>query len=136
MKRQVAYYFALIFILAAVSAHAGDIALLKQKLVDARSALFTMLENVDKRDAAQQKLVKDTANAVSAVLADMKAPEGKEALFKELVATWKAFKKTREEELVPRILERKQLEAEHIATGIQNERFLKMINLCEELEKK
>ncbi len=135
MKRQVANGVALFFILASASAHAGDIALLKQKLVDARSALFTMLENVDKRDAAQQKLVKDTANAVSAVLADMKSPAGKEALFKELVATWKAFKKTREEELVPRILERKQLEAEHIATGIQNERFLKMINLCEELEK-
>ncbi len=136
MKKLVAYCFALFIMLAAVSAHAGDIALLKQKLVDARCALFTMLENVEKRDAAQQKLVKDTADAVSVVLADMKAPVGKEALFKELVATWKAFKKTREEELVPSILERKQLEAEHIATGIQNERFLKMINLCEELEKK
>ena len=136
MKKQAIGFLVLFFVFVAVLAHAGEVAILKQKLVDARYALWVMLDNGDKRGVDQQKLVKDTADAVSAMLASMKAPKGKETQFKELVETWKAFKKTREEELVPLILAKgKQKEAETVATGIQNGRFKKMMDLCDELAK-
>lgn len=119
----------------AVSAHAGEFGDLKKKINDARESLVTMVKNKDKRGADQQKLVKDTADAVSATLAKIKAPAAKEAKFKELVATWNAFKETREGELVPLLLAGKQEEAEKLAGGVQKERFKKVNDLCDELEK-
>lgn len=136
MKKQVVGFLVPFFVLIAVLAHAGEFAVLKQKLVDARYSLWIMLDNVEKRGVDQQKRVKDTADAVSAMLGTMKAPAGKETQFKELTETWKTFKITREEELVPLILAKgKQKEAEKVATGIQNERFKKIMDLCEALDK-
>ncbi len=116
------------------SAVAGDFDELRTKLSSARETLVTMMLNKDKRGADQQKLVKDTADAVSAHLAKIKAPPGKEAKFKELVETWSAFKHTRETELVPAILAGKDDEAKRIAGGIQKERITKCQTLTSELE--
>lgn len=125
----------LFIVIVALSAYAGEIAELKNKMINARQSLYILLNDATRRGADQQKLVKDTADAVSAMAAAMKAPAGKEAKFKELVMTWKAFNKTREEELVPLILSGKQKEAEKLATGVQYERFKKMMALCDDLEK-
>jgi hypothetical protein len=111
------------------SAHANDFGDLRPQLSAARESLITLLVNKDKRGADQQKIVKDSADAVSAHLARIKAPAGKEAQFKELVDTWNAFKKTREAELVPAILAGKDDEARKLAGGIQKER----ITRCQEL---
>lgn len=127
--------FMLLSVFIASAAHAGEFAVLKQKMLEARYSLYIMLDNGDKRGPDQQKRVQETSDAVSAMLSGMKAPAGREAQFKELDSTWKAFKKTREEELVPLILARKQKEAEEIATGVQNDRFKKMMDLCDALEK-
>lgn len=127
--------FMLLSVFIAFAAHAGEFAVLKQKMLEARYSLYIMLDNGDKRGPDQQKRVQETSDAVSAMLSGMKAPAGREAQFKELDSTWKAFKKTREEELVPLILARKQKEAEEIATGVQNDRFKKMMDLCDALEK-
>lgn len=127
--------FMLLSVFIASAAHAGEFAVLKQKMLEARYTLYIMLDNGDKRGPDQQKRVQETSDAVSAMLSGMKAPAGREAQFKELDSTWKAFKKTREEELVPLILARKQKEAEEIATGVQNDRFKKMMDLCDALEK-
>jgi hypothetical protein len=135
MNKPNCYIFILLSVFIAFPAYAGEVEALKQKMLEARYSLYIMLDNGDKRGPDQQKRVKETADAVSAMLAGMKAPAGKEAQFKELDATWKAFKKTREEELVPLILARKQKEAEAVATGVQNDRFKKMMDLCDELEK-
>lgn len=116
------------------TALAGDFDELRTKLSAARESLVTMLLNKDKRGADQQKLVKDTADAVSAHLARIKAPAGKEAQFKELVETWNAFKHTRETALVPAILAGKDDEAKKIAGGIQKERITKCQTLTSELE--
>jgi hypothetical protein len=113
---------------------AGDFEDLRTKLSAARESLVAMMLNKDKRGADQQKLVKDTADAVSAHLAKIKAPAGKEAKFKELVETWAAFKQTREAELVPAILAGKDDEAKKIAGGIQKERITKCQTLTSELE--
>ncbi len=111
------------------AAHANEFGDLRAKLSAARESLITLLVNKDKRGADHQKVVKDTADAVSAHLAKLKAPAGKEAQFKELVETWNAFKKTREVDLVPAILAGKDDEARKIAGGIQKERITK----CQEL---
>ena len=117
------------------SLYAGDFADLRTKVMEARDSLVTLVKNKDKRDAAQQKLVKDTANAVSAKIATMKAPAGKESAFAEMSKNWADFKKTREEKLVPLILAGKQEEGKKIAMGIQKVRLTKVLTLCDELDK-
>jgi len=114
-------------------AFANEFTDLRSQLSAARESLVTMMVNKDKRGSDQQKLVKNTADAVSAALAKVKAPAGKEAQFKELVETWNAFKKTREAELVPAILAGKDDEAKKLAGGIQKERITKCQQLVGEL---
>lgn len=114
-------------------AHANDFKDLRAKMTAARESLITMTTDKTKRGPDQQKLVKDTADAVSAAITKLKAPAGKEAQFKEMVDTWNAFKKTRETELVPLILAGKDDDALKIAGGIQKERFGKCLSLVGEL---
>ena len=114
-------------------AAANEFSDLRGKLSAARESLVTMLVNKDKRGTDHQKVVKDTADAVSAHLAKLKAPAGKEAQMKELVDTWNAFKKTREVELVPAILAGKEDEAKKLAGGVQKERITKCQQLVGEL---
>lgn len=118
----------------AFTAQAGEFDELRTKLSAARESLITMMLHKDKRGPEQQKLVKDTADAVSAQLAKMKAPAGKEAQFNELKEAWAAFKKTRETELVPAILKGDDEKAKKIAGGIQKERITKCQKLTSELD--
>ena len=60
-------------------------------------------------------MVNDSADAVSAKLAIMKAPAGKDAQLND----------TREKELVPAILKGNDDEAKKIAGGVQKERYTK-----------
>lgn len=134
MKKLVSLLFvALIGLTASQSAFANEFSDLRTKLSAARESLVTMLTNKDKRGADQQKIVKETADAVSAHLAKLKAPAGKEAQFKTLVENWNAFKKTREDDLVPAILAGKDDEARKIAGGIQKERITKCQEMVGEL---
>lgn len=134
MKKLLALLFtAFITLSASQWALANEFTDLRSQLSAARESLVTMMVNKDKRGADQQKLVKNTADAVSAALAKVKAPAGKEAQFKELVETWNAFKKTREVELVPAILAGKDDEAKKLAGGIQKERITKCQQLVGEL---
>jgi hypothetical protein len=134
MKKLISFLFvALIGLTASQSAFANEFSDLRTKLSAARESLVTMLTNKDKRGADQQKIVKETADAVSAHLAKLKAPAGKEAQFKTLVENWNAFKKTREDDLVPAILAGKDDEARKIAGGIQKERITKCQEMVGEL---
>lgn len=135
MRQLIALLVISIFAITAAPTFAGGFGDLKGKINESRDSLVTMLKNKDKRGADQQKLVKDTANAVSDMLGKMKAPAGKDAKFKELADTWSAFKKSREDELVPMILAGKQEDAEKLAGGVQKERFQKIMALCDELAK-
>lgn len=119
--------------LTASAVYANDFKDLRTKMVAARESLITMATDKTKRSPEQQKLVKDTADAVSAALGKLKAPAGKEAQFKDLQETWNAFKKTRETELVPAILSGKDDEALKIAGGVQKTRFAKCLSLVGEL---
>lgn len=128
--------FTSMVVLAAISfsVQASEFGDLREKVSAARASLVTMMTNKEKRDADQQKLVKDTANAVSASISKMKAPVGKEAQFKEMVETWGAFKKTRETELVPLIIKGKDVEAKEIGGGIQKDRYKRVQELIDQLD--
>lgn len=119
--------------LFALSAFAGEFDDLRTEMTAARESLITLVVNKDKRGADHQKVVKDTADKVSAHLAKMKAPAGKEAMFKELQETWAAFKKTRETELVPAVLAGKDDDAKKLANGIQKERYTRCQQLLGDL---
>jgi hypothetical protein len=127
-KLLLAVMFAMVSALV-LPAHAGEYDTLRVKLTAARESLLTMMLHKEKRVADYQKVVKDTADAVSAQLATMKAPAGKEALFKELNENWSAFKQTRETELVPAILNGEDAKAKKIAGGIQKDRYTR----CQEI---
>ena len=124
---------ALLFMVSSV--FAGEFMHLHKTVMDARDSLVTLVKHKDKRGTVQQKLVKDTANAVSAEIATLKAPKGKEHAFKEMSKNWADFKKTREDELVPLILAGKGVQAKKIAMGIQKTRLKKVLKLCKELDK-
>ncbi len=134
MKKLLSLSLIICFLWVTNFAIAGEFGDLHQKVVEARDALITMVKNPDKRGPEQQKLVKDSADAVSAMIATMKAPAGKEQQFKEMSDNWAAFKKTREEELVPLILAGKEEEGKKIAMGIQKERLTKVLTLTKELD--
>lgn len=133
MKKLLAVFAITFLTWFALPAHAGEYDDLRTKMSAARESLITMLLHKDKRGPDQQKLVKNTADAVSAQLALMKAPAGKEAKFKELNEAWNAFKKTRETALVPAILHGNDEEAKKIAGGIQKERITRCNQLVNEL---
>lgn len=134
MKKQLVALGVVLMTGFAFTAQAGEFGDLRTKLSAARESLITMMLHKDKRGPDQQKLVKDTANAVSAQLAKMRAPAGKEAQFKELKEAWDAFKKTRETELVPAILKGDDEKAKKIAGGIQKERITKCQKITSELD--
>jgi hypothetical protein len=134
MKKLLASFFVALLAMTASSwASANEFSDLRTEMSAARESLITLMTNKDKRGAEQQKIVKSTADAVSAHLAKMKAPAGKEAQFKEMVEAWNAFKKTREVELVPAILAGKDDEARKLAGGIQKERYTKCQQLVGDL---
>ncbi len=124
-----------VLLVTAMPVHAGEFAVLKTELETARKELVSMILYREKRGPEQQKKVKDTADAVSAHLARMKAPEGRAAQFKELKETWAAFKTTRETELVPAILAGEKEKAEKTGAGIQKERLEKCYALIPVLDK-
>lgn len=115
------------------SASAGEFGDFRNKLNAARASVVQMTMHKDKRGEDQQKLVKDTGDAVTAQLAKMKAPAGKEAQFKELVETWDALKETREKELVPALLKGDDNVVRKLSLGIQRDRINKCVSLSKEL---
>lgn len=134
--RKLSAIFTTVILLTMMSpANANDYIDFRSKLNAARASLVTLMTEKDQRGPEQQKLVKDTADAVSAQLAKMKAPAGKEAQFKELVDTWAAFKDTRENKLVPAILKGDAESVKELTFGIQKERLAKCLSLAKELEK-
>ena len=135
MKRNSILLVPALILIASAPARAGEFAVLKEEIATARKALVTMLLYPEKRGPEQQKLVKDTADAVSLHLSKLKAPEGKAAEFKELKETWEAFKRTREKDLVPAILAGDNVKYEKIGAGIQKERLDRMYALITALEK-
>jgi len=117
------------------SALAGDFSDYLVKVGEARSTAIAMLMHKDQRGAAEQKHAKETGDAARALFAKLKAPAGKEAQFSEFKEVASAFMDTRENEVIPLILQGKDEDAKKILTGVQKERFSKMSALVDVLGK-
>jgi uncharacterized protein YeaO (DUF488 family) len=135
MKKTISTIAFLSFFAFGTSTNAGEYSDLKTKITSARDSAVTLIKNKDKRGADQQKLVKETAEAVSNALKKITPSAGKEAKFTELKNTWVAFKKVREEEIIPMAIEGKQEAAEKLANGVNKDRLQRMYQLCDELDK-
>ncbi len=135
MPRTFALLIPTLVVMVASPVRAGEFAVVKEEIAAARKALVNMLLYPEKRGSEQQKLVKDSADAVSTHFSKLKAPEGKATEFKELKETWEAFKRTREKELVPAILAGEKANYDKLGAGIQKERLDRMYALIDVLEK-
>ncbi len=94
-------------------------------LVDARSALYSMMNAKDKsaQDALNAK-VEAASTKLDSVLAGMTGAHAKAAA--DFKAVWDQFKATREKEIIPAIYKGNADAAKKIANGIQLKRLSKM----------
>jgi predicted amino acid-binding ACT domain protein len=95
-------------------------------LADARFNLMMMVVSTEKAEQEDLKVEIDKAStALEKVIAAMLKDENKtdDAQLTTLQDTWKAFKKTRETEIVPAIYAGDNMKAIEIATGVQAERM-------------
>jgi hypothetical protein len=122
-------------LILATPSFGSEFAVLKEEIKTARQALVQLALYREKRGPEQFKLVKDTADLVSEHLRKLSAPAKRAAEFKELKETWAAFKKTREEELVPAIQRNDRARYEKIGAGIQKERLERIYALIDLIEK-
>ena len=122
-------------LISAMPSFGSEFAVLKEEIKTARQALVQLALYREKRSPEQFKLVKDTADLVSEHLRKLSPPAKKAAEFKELKETWAAFKKTREEELVPAIKQNDRARYEKIGAGIQKDRLERVYALIDIIEK-
>jgi hypothetical protein len=94
-------------------------------LIQARSALYSMMEAKDK--SAQDEFnakVQAASTKLDSVLADMTGTDAKVAA--DFKAVWDEFKATRENEIIPAIYKGNANDAKKITDGIQADRLSKM----------
>ncbi len=116
---------------------ASDINGLKTKLVDARTALVSMLGENDKGKQVECRtkvsdITNETITLFSTLMGKAKGTntEGK---LKELKDAWDIFRNTRDNEVIPNYFAGKVAEAKAVGGGIQKERFAKISSMVDEL---
>ena len=94
----------------------------------AREKLVALIDTKEKgtQDALIGEIHKASADAdaqLAGLAADPKATEAK--------AVWEEFKKTRETEIIPAVQKGDVAKAKEVATGVQKERFKKIVELLQ-----
>ncbi|MFO0793416.1 MAG: MCP four helix bundle domain-containing protein [Candidatus Brocadiaceae bacterium] len=110
---------------------------LKTKLMDARTALVSML---GENDTGKQKecstkvknLTQETITFFSTLMGKAKGTKA-EGKLKELKDAWDIFRNTRDNEVIPNFFAGKVAEAKAVGGGIQKERFAKISSMVDEL---
>lgn len=110
---------------------------LKTKLMDARTALVSML---GENDTGKQKecstkvknLTQETITFFSTLMGKAKGTKA-EGKLKELKDAWDIFRNTRDGEVIPNFFAGKVAEAKAVGGGIQKERFAKISSMVDEL---
>lgn len=116
---------------------ASDINGVKTKLMDARTALVTMLGESDKTKqegcrATVKKLTDETLALFPTLIEKAKGTKA-EAKLNEVKSAWDIFRNTRDNEVIPNFFAGKVAEAKAVGGGIQKERFAKISAMVEEL---
>ncbi|MEO5362190.1 MAG: hypothetical protein H7838_00995 [Magnetococcus sp. DMHC-8] len=102
----------------------------RASLMEAREGLVALLAAATPESQNKRLGTIRLATAKVDVLIDKNG----EAL-REFSEVWRAFKATRDGELIPGLLAGKQDEAKALATGIQAERFKKMLDILGKLDR-
>lgn len=110
---------------------------LKTKLLDARTALVTMLGESDraKQEECRTKvknLTEETLAFFPKLIENAKGTNV-EAKLNELKAAWDIFRNTRDNEVIPNFFAGKVDEAKAVGGGIQKERFAKISSMVDGL---
>jgi hypothetical protein len=93
-------------------------------LVNARTALYSMMKAKDESMDALKVKMQVASTKLDSALADMTGPDAK--LAADFKAVWDQFKATRDKEIIPAIYRGNTDDAKKLADGIQYERFSKM----------
>ncbi|MDD5395318.1 MAG: MCP four helix bundle domain-containing protein [Thiothrix sp.] len=140
MRKLMQVFFALlVFFLCTPIAHAGiDANAIKSSMMVARENLVAMLDAPDAtaQDKHQEEITKASQlvdDAIAAALADTETPPEQAAKLGEFQQVWGAFKKTRDEGIIPAIKAGRKADAKQLATTIQLERVKKMKGILVEL---
>lgn len=110
-----------------------NIANLKSNMNEVRAALVTMMATTDKAKMDEQnEVVKEVKKDIEARLGELIKSTSNEKVktLKDLIV---AFRETRDKEVIPLIYEGKVQEAKALGTGIQAERYKKIVNISDEL---
>ena len=114
-----------------------DINGLKTKLLDARTALVTMLGESDKTKQegcrTTVKKLTDETLALFPKLIEKAKGTNVEAKLKDMKTAWDIFRNTRDNEVIPNFFAGKVAEAKAVGGGIQKERFAKISSMVDEL---
>jgi formiminotetrahydrofolate cyclodeaminase len=112
-------------IFAAGSAHAATTDDACTALVDARGHLISMIASLDKASQGGLKAkIQAASEKVDGIVNSLQSSH--EAQIKAFKPVWDAFKKTRDEEIIPAIMAGKNGEAKKLATGVQADRMKQM----------
>ncbi|MBM4056126.1 MAG: hypothetical protein FJ264_15955 [Planctomycetes bacterium] len=115
----------------------GEINDLKTKLVDARTALVSMLgeSNRGKQEEYSAKVKNLTNETITFLSTLMEKAKGTNVAgkLKELKDAWDIFRNTRDNEVIPNFFAGKVDEAKAVGGGIQKERFAKISSMVDEL---
>jgi hypothetical protein len=114
--------------LRAAASPADDI---KASLGKAREGVIALLDTTDKakQDSLVAQIGAASAGVDRALAAALTAPAAHAAEWKEFDQIWKAFKETRDGQLIPAVRAGKPDVAKSLAKGVQADRFKKMNEL-------
>ena len=129
--KNIILFFILTFSFSALS---ENVASLTKKIMVARESLLVMMNNKSLRNIKEQSTVKNAQNDVTKALHEIEVPVQQEKKLTELKTLWKAFLKTRNDEIFPALSSNQELVAYNTVMGIQKERLDKMLTILSELQ--
>jgi hypothetical protein len=135
MKRLFAISTIVCSSLFSLGAQAGQFHDAREKLLAVRTSMIDLLMHKDSRGAAQWKAADEKSVDARKTLAALKAPAGKETPFNEMKTLATAFMDTRDKELREALVAGNEAEAKRLLTVVQKERFVKISELSDLLDK-
>ena len=115
----------------------GDLEGLKTRLTEGRSALLSMLDEKDKaKQADYHAKIKNVTAAINTIIPGIVQKEkgtACEGKLKELNEAWEIFRNGRDTNVIPALLAGRVDEAKAIGTGIQKERFARVVSIIDGL---
>jgi len=135
MKRLFAISTIVCSSLFALSAQAGQFHDAREKLLAVRTSMIDLLMHKETRLPAQWKAADEKSVDAKKAVAALKAPAGKEAPFNEMKTLATAFLDTRDKELRVALVAGNEAEAKRLLTVVQKERFVKITELSDLLDK-